>query len=278
MRIPAERSISSKQHRPIVGLALGGGVVRGFAHLGVISVLEEAGVPIDLVSGTSAGALVGALYCAGIPPEVAMQYASRLNWLKIAGLRWPTEGLFTFKKLEQWLEGITGVEMIESLQRPFAAVATDLYTWEKVILDRGRLGMAVRASCSIPGFFDPVYRDNQQLSDGSLVESIPVSVARQMGADYVIGVDILTPARRESWGALGYGVGALEIVFQRTGGGYESADCLIEPDLAHATYFRFSKLKYIYTCGEAAARQELNRIRADLARLSQTKTEQAPNS
>ncbi|MFN2199498.1 MAG: patatin-like phospholipase family protein [Anaerolineales bacterium] len=251
----ADPSIFRKEQQPIIGLALGGGVVRGFAHLGVISVLEQAGIPIDVVSGSSAGALIGALYCSGMPPSDAMQIASQLNWLKIAGLRWPSQGVFTFRKMERWLEDLTGVHTIESMQRPFAAVATDLDTGDKVVLDRGRLGPAVRASCSIPGFFDPVNINGRQLCDGSLVESIPVSVAQQMGADYVIGVDILTPAPRKTWGAIGYGLNALEIIFQRAGGGYEDADCLIEPDMAHATYFRFSKLKDLCTIGERAAHQ-----------------------
>lgn len=243
-------------------------MVRGFAHLGVISVLEEAGIIIDVVTGSSAGSLVGALYCYGMSTQEALENARHLNWLKIASLRFPSKGFFSFNRMERWLENLIGPLNFEDLPKPFAAITTDLDTGEKVVLQSGKLSPAVRASCSIPGFFEPRLIDGRVLGDGSLVDSIPVDSARQLGAEYVIGVDILTPTIREQWGAVGYGIDALEIVFQRTGGGYTTADCLISPNLAGCTYFRFSKVQELFDHGQAAARKMLPTIKADLHSLA----------
>lgn len=260
---------SKPVNRPAVGLALGGGVVRGFAHLGVISVLEEAGIPIDVVSGSSAGSLVAALYSYGLSCQEALDIARHLNWLKIASLRFPSKGILSFHKLERWLDNLIGPIDIEDLPKTFAAVATDLQSGEKVVLDHGKLSPVLRASCSIPGIFDPCYIDGRPLGDGSLVDSIPVDIARQLGADYVIGVNILTPTVREHWGALGYGIDALEILIQRTGGGYDAADCLISPQLAGCTYLRFSKVDELFEHGQEAARKMLPTITADLESLAE---------
>lgn len=268
MHMKDDQLISSSFTRAKVGLALGGGVVRGFAHLGVISVLEEAGIPIDLISGSSAGSLVGALYCYGLSTREALDQARHLNWLKLISLTFPSQGIFSFNKLERWLDNLIGPIDFADLAKPFAAVATDLNTGERIILNEGKLSPAVRASCSIPGFFEPREINGRVLGDGSLVDSIPVESARMLGADYVIGVDILTPTVREQWGAFGYGIDALEIVFQRTGGGYTQADCLISPYLAGCTYLRFSKVQDLYQRGQQAAREMLPTIRADLGALA----------
>lgn len=274
MRIP-EKPLTSNpessggiEERTVkVGLALGGGVVRGVAHLGVLSVFEKEGIPIDYVSGSSVGALIGAIYCSGLTTEEALEVTSHTTWFHLANLTWPKRGLFSFDKMEYWLTLLLGDLLIEAMPRRFAAVTTDLDTGEKVVLERGRLAPAVRASCSIPGIVAPRLIDGRLLGDGTLVDSVPVSVAREMGADYVIGVDILQPTVREGWGAVGFGLDALEILVRQAGNGFQTADTIITPDLAGMTYIRFSKVKELFARGAQAAERSLERIQADLVRL-----------
>jgi NTE family protein len=261
------RLISNSPYRPLIGLALGGGAVRGLAHLGVISVLEQAGIPIDVVSGTSVGALVGCLYCAGMDSRKGLEVAQNMRWSQLANLCWPSRGFISFARMERWLVSVIGDLTFSDLHLPFAAATTDLDTGQKVILDSGRLAPAVRASCSIPGIIDPVEMDGRLLGDGVLVDSVPISLARRLGADYVIGVDILAHTVREWWGAFGFGLDALEILARQAGGGVESADFLITPSLAGRTYLRFSHAERLFECGRQAAEERLPALQADLARM-----------
>ncbi len=220
--------------------------MRGFAHLGVISVLQEQRIPIDCLAGSSVGSLVGAIFCAGIPVEEALEHAAQLNWLKIARPAWPSQGFISFARLEAWLMDFLGNLQLEDLPIPLCIAATDLNSGEKLLLTQGSLVRAVHASCAIPGIITPCEINGRLLGDGSLLDAIPVSGARQLGADYVIGVNILTPTQREGWGALGFLIDGLEIAIEKAGGGYYSADCLITPNLAGATYLRFSKIHELY--------------------------------
>lgn len=257
----------SNLSRKRVGLALGGGVVRGLAHLGVLSVLLEAGIPIDYVAGTSAGSLVGASYCAGMSLEEIRDFAFRLRWWHIARPVLPLQGFVSFEPMERLIERELGLCTFEELKIPFAAVATDLTTGETIALREGRLAPAVRASCTIPGLVTPVEIDGHLLGDGSLSNTVPVSILRQMGADFVIGVDIFASSIRRRWGPLGMGVAALEILIQRSGGGIEEADFLIAPELAGATYFRFSKKQQLMELGERAAAAKLGSLQQKLVGL-----------
>ncbi len=250
--------------RKKVGLALGGGVARGIAHLGVIGVLEEAGVPIDLVAGTSAGAVIGAVYCAGYGLARATQVAAKMRWWKIASLAWPSEGFLSFRRMERFLVRALGDLTFADLKIPFSAVATDIDTGQEVDLCEGRLAPAVRASSSVPGAIQPVRLDGRRLVDGSLTNTLPVTVARRMGADYVIGVDIFPHFVRRGWGPFGTGFAALEILIQNAGGGLRQADCLICPDLAGTSYLRFSRWKFFYEQGRKRALEKLPHILAAL--------------
>jgi NTE family protein len=177
--------------RPRIGLALGSGSARGWSHIGVIRVLERAGISPDIVCGTSIGALVGAAYAAG--------ELDRLEpWVK--GLTWQAVlGLLDFKiggglieggKLVEFFRSHFKDEGIAQLKKPFACVATDLYTGREIWLREGSVIDAVRASIALPGLFTPAQRDGKLLVDGSLVNPIPVSLCRAMGADIVIAVDL----------------------------------------------------------------------------------------
>ncbi len=250
--------------RKLVGLALGGGVVRGLAHLGVLAVLEQAGIPIDFISGTSAGSIIGATYSAGASIETIKAFAMNLRWWHVARPVWPAQGLVSFDKMSEWLVEKIGDLEFSDLKTPYAAVATDLESGLPVKLHTGRLAPAVQASCSVPGLVRPVRLDGRLLGDGSLSNTIPVSILREMGADYVIGVDIFRPAIRRRLGPLGMGFTALEILVERAGGGIDQADCLIAPKLAGKTYFRFSKKEELYALGWEAAQEKLPEIRSAL--------------
>jgi NTE family protein len=247
-----------------VGLALGGGMVRGVAHIGVLDVLHRAGIKIDCIAGSSAGALIGAAYCAGWDVKKIKEISHRLTWWKIVRPVWPSKGLVTLAPIEHWFVKTFGDPLFSDLRIPFTVVATDLNTGESVTLHEGRVAPALRASCSVPGFITPVELNGRLLCDGNLSNSVPVSAVREMGADYVIGVDIFLPAMRMGWGAVGYGAAGLEILVQRAGGGIDCADCLIAPVLGGATYMRFSKRHQLYELGVQAAEAKLPDILQDL--------------
>lgn len=247
--------------RKRVGLALSGGVARAPVHVGVLSVLEREGIPIDCLAGTSAGAIVGAAYCAGLPIEEIRALTAHLGWRSVASLTWPHLGLISFAKMERLIEEVVGPFDIRDLSIPFACVATDLDTGERVVLREGRLAAAVRASCSVPGVVSPVRLDGRWLCDGGISDNLPVDAARQLGADNVIGVDLLVQGSWRQRGPLGPGMFALETMVRHAGCGPTSADCLIAPDLADQTYFRFSKSEEFIAIGEAAAERALPNIR-----------------
>ncbi len=211
--------------RPKIGLCLGGGGAKGFAHIGVLQYLEEQRVPIDLIGGTSMGAIVSGLYAAGLSPDQIESEMNTQNWWALLE-DMPSRRMLTYRrKLEQrryisnfeigldgWkpllrpgqvagqrmnsvLQELTsayaGVEDFDQLRIPFRAVATDVQTGEQVVLRQGNLAQAIRASMAVPGAFTPVNLDGRQLVDGGLVNNVPVSVLREMGADIVIAVDVI---------------------------------------------------------------------------------------
>jgi len=175
----------------VIGIALGGGSARGFAHIGVLQALDEAKVPIGIVAGTSAGSLVGAFYAAGFSPWKMQEVALKVRDIDVADLSSGNKrGMIGGAALKRLVNGFLDNMPIEKMPRRFAAVATDLASGEKVAIQRGDAGSAVVASCSIPGVFVPTLFEGRELVDGGLTSPVPVSVARQMGADMVIAVDV----------------------------------------------------------------------------------------
>ncbi len=181
---------------PRIGLALSGGGVRGLAHIGVLKVLTEAGIPISCVAGTSAGGLIGALFAAGISPQEmeaeALRMANPRRILPFLNRSLPFRGLLSGQKVSEYLESLLGDVTFDQLSIPLAVVAVDLNTGQKVILREGRVADAVRATIALPGLLSPVERDGQLLVDGGLVDNLPADAARQMGAERVVAVDIST--------------------------------------------------------------------------------------
>ncbi|MFQ5578460.1 MAG: patatin-like phospholipase family protein [Anaerolineae bacterium] len=249
---------------PTVGLALSGGVMRGATHLGVLAALEAAGIGVDCVAGSSAGALVGALYCAGLSVAKITELAAATGWRNVAGLTWPGRGFVSFAKMEAWLVKTLGDLRFADLKRPLAVVATDLERGRPVMFTAGRLAPTVRASCSVPGFVTPVELEGRLLGDGGVSNNLPVSAVRELGADYVIGVDLFIPVVRRRLGPFGFGLAAIETLVRRSGGGVDAADCLISPALAGVSYFSTSHNEQLIALGKSATRQVLPAIQAAL--------------
>lgn len=176
--------------RPVIGLALGGGAARGFAHVGVIKVLEANGIRPDIVVGTSVGSFVGALYAGGYDVVELEKIAREVKTEQLRDIVFPDRGFVKGERLQDFVNQKLHNRSIEELPLRFAAVATDLADGSIAVFTRGNAGMAVRASSSIPGVFQPVRIDDREYVDGGLVSPVPVQVARDLGADMVIAVDI----------------------------------------------------------------------------------------
>lgn len=179
-----------------IGLALSGGGARGLAHIGALKVLEQEGIPIDLLAGTSMGGVIAATYAAGLSPKFLEQEALRLakahNLLSLFDLSLPRQGLFEGQKIVSYLTKHLGERTFEDLSIPLRLIAVDLNNSQKVVLSEGRVVDAVRATIALPGIFRPVERGEQLLVDGGLLDNIPADVVRQMGADVVIAIDVMT--------------------------------------------------------------------------------------
>jgi NTE family protein len=175
---------------PKIALVLGGGAVRGFAHVGVIKVLEAQGIVPDMVVGTSAGSVVGVLYAAGYTGFELQKIAFKLDEDTVGDWIIPDRGFIKGEALQNYINKALQNKPIEKLRKPFAAVATDLHSGEMMVFRRGNAGQAVRASSTVPGVFQPVDINGREYVDGGLTSPVPVKVARDLGADVVIAVDI----------------------------------------------------------------------------------------
>lgn len=175
-----------------VGLALGSGSARGWAHIGAIEALQEANIPIHYVAGTSIGAFVGAVYATGDLASLK-EFALQMDWKKVLSyfdIVFPRSGLMNGKKVHDLFSSHTKARTFEEFKIPVKMIATDLKKGEKVVIDSGNIIEAIRASVSVPGIFTPVHLNNKWLVDGGLVDPVPVGVARGMGADIVIAIDL----------------------------------------------------------------------------------------
>lgn len=173
-----------------IGLALGGGAALGAAHVGVLRALEEHNIKPGYIAGTSIGALVAALYAFGKSVDEIEEIALSLDWLDISDIKLSTRGLLSNNEMGELLEEHLGKVNFEEAQIKLAVVATDISNGEKVVIKEGKVSDAVEASACIPVIFEPVEIDGRMLVDGGLLESIPVSALKEMGAEYIIGVDV----------------------------------------------------------------------------------------
>lgn len=184
------QTVKSKPREPIIALALGGGGAKGFAHIGVIKILESHGIKPQIVTGTSAGSFVGSIYASGQTPYQMQALALQLKESDLRDLTLNKQGFIAGQKIQDYVNTQVHHQSIQQFPIRFAAVATQLTTGQKVEFIRGNAGQAVRASCSIPNVFVPTLINNIQYVDGGLVSPVPVKTAKRMGADIIIAVDI----------------------------------------------------------------------------------------
>jgi NTE family protein len=246
-----------------IGLALGGGAARGFAHVGVIKALENHGIFPDIIVGTSAGAVVGALYAAGNTGFELQKLAHKLDESKISDWSMPDRGVLKGEALQQFINDAVAQRPLESLKKPFAAVATDLHSGESIIFRTGNTGMAVRASATVPGVFQPVTINGREYVDGGLTSLIPVRAARQMGSDVVIAVDISArPADKQVRGTLEILLQTVTIMGQSLSR-YEQkeADIVIRPQVGGVGSADFQARHDAILEGEKAVQLALPQIR-----------------
>jgi len=252
---------------PKVALALGGGAARGFAHVGVIKMLEAQGIKFDLIIGTSAGSVVGALYAAGYDGFKLQEMTFDLERTAFADWQLFNRGLLKGEKLQNFVNEKAGKRKIEQLPRRFAAVAAKLRTGEAVVFQTGDVGLAVRASSAIPGVFQPVMIDGDEYVDGGTVSPVPVRFAQQLGADVVIAVDVSAPieeAREDT--TLATVLKAFDIM----GGTLRRAelplaDVVIAPDVRGIRAADFESKQRAILAGEKAALAAVPQIRAAIA-------------
>ncbi len=255
---------------PRIGLALGGGAARGFAHIGVLQVLEEAGIKPALVVGTSAGSLVAALYAAGKPAPELARVALAMDESSITDWAFPGRGLIRGDALARWVREQTGGRLIEQLPLPLGIVATALDSGNPVLFQRGDVGLAVRASSAVPAVFQPVAIGGLEYVDGGLAAPVPVHFARQMGAELVLAVDISTPPDGAATGD------AFKLLLQtfaimgRSISRWElkDADLVLRPALAGIASGDFTARRRAIDAGRAAAQAALPALRARIAALT----------
>ena len=255
---------------PRIGLALGGGAARGFAHIGVIQVLEEAGIRPDLVVGTSAGSLVAALYAAGRSgPELA-RTALAMDESAITDWSFPGRGMIRGDALARYVREMTGGRTIEQLPLPLGIVATDLDSGAAMLFQRGDVGQAVRASSAVPAVFQPVKIGNREYVDGGLVSPVPVRFARQMGAELVIAVDISSPPDGNATGDAFKMLLQTFAIMGRSINQFElkDADVVIKPQLVGVSSADFTARKRAIDAGREAAMVGLAGLRQRLLALS----------
>jgi NTE family protein len=193
-----------------------------------------------------------------------LELSREMYWRKIASPVWSHEGFVSFAKLARWLIQIVGDCSFDELTMPLAIGVTDLETGRPMVINSGKVAVAVHASCAVPGFVVPVRHQGHLLGDGGISHNLPAVAARAMGADYVIGVDLMEPKLRKRGGPFRYGLTALEVMIQRSSGGPDAVDCLIKPDLAGLSYFNVRQFDDLVARGQQAAAAQLDTIRAAL--------------
>jgi len=252
---------------PKIGLALGGGAARGFAHIGVLQVLEEQGIKPDLVVGTSAGSLAATLYASGKTPKEMAELAMNMDESSITDWMFPSRSLMKGEALAKFVRTATANTQIENMRVPLGIVATDLNNGQPILFQRGDAGTAVRASSSVPGVFQPVKIGGREYVDGGLVSPVPVQFARKMGADIIIAVDISSIPEGEptksaidilmqTFNIMGHSISQYEL---------KDADVVMRPKLAGIGSADFSQRRLSILAGREAALTVLQQLKEKIA-------------
>lgn len=279
--------------RPKIGLALGGGGAKGFAHIGVLKVLEANDIPIDMIAGTSIGAVAGGFYAMGMDADEIDRMADTIDWLRLFGIGYENEKFFeltnqiTYKipfyfqkdedillheggvvsgdKILLFLRGKTAGMSFSQLRIPFKATSVDLLSGDLKILDHGEVALAMRSSFSIPGIFAPVNTEGMLLVDGGILDNLPVDVVRSMGADIVIAVDLSSfePKKKEDMSNVLAVIERFETIQHQAinAASAKKADLVIHPDVISIGLLEFNKQKEARKAGEAAASLKIEELK-----------------
>jgi len=251
-----------------IALALGGGAARGFAHIGVIKALEAQGIVPDIVVGTSAGSVVGALYASGMSGFELQKLALQMKENMLADWALPNRGVLKGEALQEFINQNAKNQTIQNMPKPLGVVATDLQSGEMVLFRRGDTGMAVRASSAVPGVFQPIEISGRDYVDGGLTSPVPAQSARAMGADFVIAVDISSVSRRDKLS------GTLDVLLQTfaimghtiSRHELEDADVVIRPKTSAVSSTDFEGRHLAILEGEKAAAAIMPELKAKLAK------------
>ena len=261
-----------KPREPVIALALGGGGAKGFAHIGVIKVLESHGIKPKIVTGTSAGSFVGSIYASGKTPYQLQQLAMQLKESDLRDLTFNRQGIVLGQKLQDYVNANVGNKQIQQFPIRFAAVATRLDNGKKAEFIRGNAGQAVRASCSIPNVFVPATIGGVAYVDGGLVSPIPVKTARDMGADIVIAVDISArPSGSQPmnmWGLLDQ---TINIMGQQSiNNELAQANIVIQPKVGHLGTLDLKSSNQAILEGEKSAQAKITAIQAAITNFKKS--------
>jgi NTE family protein len=262
-RNPLNESPVVSSPRPGIGLALGGGFARGFAHLGVLQVLEQNQIPISHIAGTSVGSILGAAYASGAPLARIIATCRTLRFRDIARWRVSRLGLASNNRLGDLIERVFESRQFEELRIPLAVVATDLTTGEPVVFTQGHLVDAIRASCAFPGLFEPVEIGTRCLADGGLVAPVPTRAARELGATSVVGISVGMQD-----GHRGAPTNIFQVVSRAVSAAQKHqlevwerhADIVLRPDVQSLAWDDFDRAEEAIEAGAVAARRALPRI------------------
>ena len=243
-----------------IGLALSGGAARGIAHIGVLQYLEEQGAKICCLAGTSAGSIVGSLYCSGKTTDELVDIASSMSWKSLVKFSLPKKGLINSEKLLKMLKEYLGDITFDDLELPLLVNAVDLLSGKEVIMDEGPVAEAVVASCAIPGIFTPVKKDKYLLVDGGLLDNLPAALLKDKNVDHIISVNVgaQIPLDKEPESIFEILVQSFDVVRrQRDLPAQKYTDTMIEPDLGDIPFHDTSKVDELIKRGYEAAQEAL---------------------
>jgi NTE family protein len=270
VELPAPTStpepVAAPKRLPRIGLALGGGAARGFAHVGVISALEEAGIKVDLVVGTSAGSLVAAIYASGKNAAQLQEIALKMEEAEITDWTLPffSRGILRGEALSQYVNRQVNNKLVESMSLPLGIVATDLKSGQGVLFRRGDTGQAVRASSSVPSVFNPVKIGDREYVDGGLVAPVPVRYAKQMGAELIIAVDISSaPEGNAADGTVAVLLQTFAIMGKSINEyALQGADIVVRPELVGVKSGDFAAKRRSIDAGKLAMQRAIPQLKA----------------
>lgn len=256
--------------RKTIGLALSGGAARGFAHLGVLKALTEHHIPVDFVSGTSAGSIAGAAFASGLSIDEIAELGKQMSWFRMTGFSYSVKGLLSNQAMGEFLRRHFRADKFEDLAIPFAAVTCDLETGEEVVLkEQGDLIAAVRASCALPGVFTPIEIDGRTLIDGGVISNVPTKAVKKLGAEIVIAVDVMASGATY-WGSPSTLIGvffqsAMMLLRAASKAHHYRADVVIIPKIAHLRPDEIGRMDEFIKAGEEAALEKIDEIKKLLA-------------